>query len=138
MKVKVFRFNCNGKIEFTRAELEKLLNEIYEEGKRDCESNHPCTCTSPYINMTPCFNNDIVYTTNTTEAQNENTSVETAQSTIPNPKEDINEYCVSVKFNNNDNIAKAINDIIKNTSKSIRPSQRVEDVFDTLAKELAL
>ena len=32
MMVKVFQSNANGKIEFTRAELEKLLNEVYKKG----------------------------------------------------------------------------------------------------------
>lgn len=32
MSIKVFQTNVNGKIEFTRCELEKLLNETYNEG----------------------------------------------------------------------------------------------------------
>ena len=32
MNIKVFKVNANGKIEFTRPELEKMLNEIYNEG----------------------------------------------------------------------------------------------------------
>ena len=32
MKVKVFQTNANGKIEFSRNELEKLLNEVYNDG----------------------------------------------------------------------------------------------------------
>lgn len=32
MSIKVFQTNANGKIEFTRCELEKLLNETYNEG----------------------------------------------------------------------------------------------------------
>ena len=39
MSVKVFQTNKAGKIEFTRSELEKLLNETYNEGYRDGE-NH--------------------------------------------------------------------------------------------------
>lgn len=51
MLVKVFNTNCNGKIEFTKSELEKLLTEVYEEGKKESEVNwsqtwHP---NSPYI-----------------------------------------------------------------------------------------
>lgn len=52
MSVKVFQTNANGKIEFTRAELEKLLNEIYKEGHRDGENkanNSYWTWTAPYI-----------------------------------------------------------------------------------------
>ena len=32
MKIKVFNFNSNGKVEFTREELENLLNEVYNYG----------------------------------------------------------------------------------------------------------
>lgn len=32
MSIKVFQTNANGRIEFTRCELEKLLNETYNEG----------------------------------------------------------------------------------------------------------
>lgn len=38
MSVKVFQTNSNGKIEFTRAELERLLNDTYKEGHRDGEA----------------------------------------------------------------------------------------------------
>lgn len=39
MNVKVFQTNEKGKIEFTRCELEKLLNETYKDGYSDGE-NH--------------------------------------------------------------------------------------------------
>ena len=51
MMVKVFQSNANGKIEFTRAELEKLLNEVYnaghDAGYSEGKSNQ-WTWTSPY------------------------------------------------------------------------------------------
>lgn len=50
MSVKVFQTNSNGKIEFTRAELEKLLNDTYKEGHRDGEAkanNSYWTWTAP-------------------------------------------------------------------------------------------
>ena len=61
MSIKVFQTNANGKIEFTRAELEKLLNETYKEGHRDGANkaiNSYWTWTAPYIesgivNVTP-------------------------------------------------------------------------------------
>lgn len=34
-KIRVFPKNEKGKIEFTKEELQKLLNEVYNEGKRD-------------------------------------------------------------------------------------------------------
>lgn len=52
MKVKVFQTNSNGKIEFTPAELEKLLNDTYEEGQRNCNCTKDITWINPYI--TPC------------------------------------------------------------------------------------
>jgi hypothetical protein len=40
MEVQIYTTNHNGKIEFTKGELETLLNKMYakgyEEGKRDC------------------------------------------------------------------------------------------------------
>lgn len=55
MSVKVFQTNKAGKIEFTRCELEKLLNETYNEGYRDGENhakNSYWTWTSPSISTT--------------------------------------------------------------------------------------
>ena len=52
MSVKVFKTNKTGKIEFTRCELEKLLNETYREGYADGENhakNNYWTWTSPNI-----------------------------------------------------------------------------------------
>ena len=55
MSIKVFQTNKSGKIEFTRCELEKLLNEIYNEGYRDGEGTR-WTWTSPnIINTTPYY-----------------------------------------------------------------------------------
>ena len=55
MSVKVFQTNKAGKIAFTRCELERLLNETYNEGYRDGE-NHAkgsyWTWTSPSISTT--------------------------------------------------------------------------------------
>lgn len=44
MIVKVFQTNKNGKIEFTKEELETLLNEIYWDGYR---ANSTWTWTTP-------------------------------------------------------------------------------------------
>ena len=43
MMVKVFTVNSNGKIEFTKDQLEKLLNEVWEDGN---SKNY--TWTSPH------------------------------------------------------------------------------------------
>lgn len=53
MIVKVFESNNNGKIEFTRNELEKLLNEVYTKGYNVgySEGTHKSwTWTSPSLN----------------------------------------------------------------------------------------
>ena len=42
MKVKVFQTNSNGKIELTCEELEKLLNETYENGRVDGHCDGYC------------------------------------------------------------------------------------------------
>ena len=52
MKIKVFEPNRYGKIEFTRAELEKLLNEVYTDGYREGEyeaHTRSWTWASPYL-----------------------------------------------------------------------------------------
>lgn len=62
MSIKIFQTNKAGKIEFTRCELEKMLNDTYNEGYRDGENhvkNSYWTWTSPSI-TTP------YYATNTT------------------------------------------------------------------------
>ena len=52
MKIKVFTPNERGKIDFTREELEKLLNEVYNDGFRDSEiaqrEKSTWTWTPPY------------------------------------------------------------------------------------------
>lgn len=35
MKYKVLQLDANGRISFTKEELEKLLDEVYEDGRRD-------------------------------------------------------------------------------------------------------
>lgn len=66
MKVKVFESNKNGKVEFTRAELEKLLNEVYMDGYGEGEANansKTWTWTEPY-----CSNGTSDNTITTTNA----------------------------------------------------------------------
>ena len=76
MSVKVFQTNSNGKIEFTRAELEKLLNDTYKEGHRDGEAkanNSYWTWTTPTLTGT----NSITYGGNST--------IRTTTTTTPTP-----------------------------------------------------
>ena len=111
MKIKVFTPNANGKIEFTPAELEKLLNDTYAEGQRNCNCGSNITWTSPYI--TPYINCSDSTTTNT--------SAKGAPITA------------TIALNNTDaqEMSKRIDEIIKNAT-----SKMDNDAFSKLAKEL--
>lgn len=50
MKIKIFYPNREDKIEFTRAELEKLVDEAYKEGYADGSAH--ARAYSPYITWT--------------------------------------------------------------------------------------
>lgn len=111
MKIKVFTPNINGKIEFTPAELEKLLNDTYAEGQQNCNCGNRITWTSPYI--TPYINcNDSITT---------NASTDGAPMT---PTITLND--VDAK-----EMSKRINEIIKNATAKVD-----NDAFSKLAKEL--
>lgn len=66
MMIKVFQTNKNGKIEFTKKELETLLNEIYWQGRNDAHRGWTYTTTPAWVYTTP---NQITpnYTTTTLE-----------------------------------------------------------------------
>lgn len=54
-KIRVFPKNDKGKIEFTKEELQKLLNEVYNEGKMDNYTIYygsGLTTTAPYSKIT--------------------------------------------------------------------------------------
>jgi hypothetical protein len=64
-KIKVFNLNKEGKIEFTKEELEKLLNETYEDGY--CEGkSHTYTWTTPYYDQGITLLNNDMSTTDST------------------------------------------------------------------------
>ena len=110
MKVKVFQPNSHGKIEFTRAELEKLLNEVYDGGFRDGEAaqreKSTWTWTSPYV-----YNDSITLnTTNSTTKPIDNLTCNYKQDTTTNDK---------------------------TTTKCAAPTATlVDDIFSKLSKEL--
>ena len=58
MQIKVFTTNHNGKIEFTKAELEKLLNDTYAEGQKNCNCDNSPTWTVPYPYSYPAYLGD--------------------------------------------------------------------------------
>lgn len=109
MKIKVFTPNANGKIEFTPAELEKLLNDTYAEGQRNCNCGSNITWTNPHI--TPYINCSDSTTTNAS------TNGTPATTTITLNSTDARE------------MSKRIDEIIKNAAES-------NSVFSKLAKEL--
>lgn len=140
MKVKIFQPNHNGKIEFTRAELERLLNEVYNDGYREGEAagqKHSWTWTSPYItNQTYCTTaldatNDkgIDKLTCSCDSAKEKGVTEIVPTfaetkivpvhTVLNGREDM------------DKLTHAIDSLIASTKAS-----RPDDVFTKLAKEL--
>ena len=112
MKVKVFTTNEKGKIEFTREELEKLLNDTYAEGQRNCNCGSNITWTNPYI--TP-----YVSTTNN-EATTSNTSVP-----------EVHTITTALNAADAKEISKHIDEVIKNATARIDNS-----AFSKLAKEL--
>lgn len=74
MSIKVFQTNANGKIELTRCELEKLLNEIYNEGY--CAGENKAkgqywAWTPNWGTLTGDSANNKIITTNTTNAIND-------------------------------------------------------------------
>ena len=113
MKIKVFQTNPNGKIEFTPAELEKLLNDTYEEGQRNCNCGSHITWTAPYI--TPYINCDDSTTTNA--------STSGAPETYP--------ISAAINAAEAKEMSKHIDEIIKNATARIDNS-----AFSKLAKEL--
>ena len=147
MKVKVFQPNSQGKIEFTRAELEKLLNEVYDGGFHDGEAaqreKSSWTWTSPYrysdsitlTNGTNCAN----ITDNHTQPIDKLTctydSVTNKNDTSADKNSTVDIAPISVSINSTDN--KAIEKHITQILDSINNAQAASrDVFTNLAKEL--
>lgn len=146
MKVKVFQPNSHGKIEFTRAELEKLLNEVYDGGFRDGEAaqreKSAWTWTSPYR-----YSDNITLTDNTNRtnaidnrtqpidkltctydsATNNDTSV------VKGAMVDVAPISVSVNPTDHKAIEKHISQMLGSIS---RAQGAPGDVFTNLAKEL--
>ena len=65
-KIRVFPKNEKGKIEFTKEELQKLLNEVYNEGKIDSYtiSYGSNITTTPYYYSTITTSNSSTLTDN--------------------------------------------------------------------------
>ena len=109
MSVKVFQTNSNGKIEFTRAELEKLLNDTYKEGHRDGEAkanNSYWTWTAPVLTSTPSItyggNSTIRATPDSATITCTNAKVDTdmlAKLAVPKEEADTHKITANVSVN---------------------------------------
>jgi hypothetical protein len=137
MKVKVFQPNHNGKIEFTRAELERLLNEIYNDGYREGEAagqKHSWTWTSPYI-TNHTYRTTASDTTNDKGIDKLTCSCDSAKDkgiteivpTFAETKK-VPSYTVSIGREDVDKLTQTINSLIA--------GNKPNDVFTNLAKEL--
>lgn len=152
MKVKVFYPNREGKIEFTRQELEKLLDEVYREGQKDCNCNKTWTWgtrTTPYHNGSLISDSTSNATTATTTTTIANPDLSTAIYATDNNVND-DSKAVTIKSNNKEakpySITMKINEADVNKAaeafkamldyKDATTSQKIEDVFSGLAKEL--
>ena len=105
--IKVFTVNENGKIEFTKAELEKLLNDIYTEGQKNCNCGNGITWTNPYT---------VPYVSTTT------TNEDTTNAIHPTATLNIN--------------LSNVKEMSKNIDKIFTDTTSATDVYSKLAKEL--
>lgn len=165
MSIKVFQTNANGKIEFTRCELEKLLNETYNEGYRAGENQAKGQYWTWAPNWGTLITNDstnnritATNTTNTTNAiddlkcateKSDNNYVKAANDTKTTPinyngakvttsinNESPRTYTIDLSKNSNfDAMAKAIEEIIYGHPKQSAHGE-LTDPFTSLAKEL--
>jgi hypothetical protein len=145
MKVKVFQPNSHGKIEFTRAELEKLLNEVYDGGFRDGETaqreKSTWTWTSPYryndsITLTNATNAIDTHTqpidkltcTWAADTNKNDTSIATGATVKTTP-----DGTITVSSIDKEAALKHVNDILTSIQQI---KNQPGDVFTNLAKEL--
>lgn len=163
MMVKVFQSNANGKIEFTRAELEKLLNEVYKKGydigAYDTKQNY-WTWTSPYISTTNLRTPEPTYVTNTStsidDLRCDNASkvanLEPTKREVDALETKITPNSITVQLKDvgeiptNVNLAKSIDDIVNalfNSSPKVTKTSTISNEcsdastpYDRLAREL--
>lgn len=132
MKVKIFQPNSRGKIEFTREELEKLLNEMYEEGRKDSER---LPWTSPFVYSTPVYRDSL---TGTSDKFTLTTSDRTIQEpTVENKTKEGPGYMVKINSNANPaEVSRAIQKIVGGYDPFSSEITSANDPFINLAKEL--
>lgn len=123
MKIKVFCPNQNGKIEFTPVELEKLLNDTYAEGQRNCNCHASgITWTNPYV-APYC----------STTASNAGTNDAGTNGAGANNPTSANTFKINISNTDAKELSKKVEDFVKQFSAI---SNGKNDVFSNLAKEL--
>lgn len=145
MSIKVFQTNAKGKIELTRCELEKLLNEIYNEGYCAGENK----TKGQYWAWTPnnSINNKIT-ATNTTNITNaiddlksatEISDINSGKAVITTRRNNETPSTYTVDLGENFNLnsmTKALEEILRDHSK-LSTFKENTDPFISLAKELS-
>lgn len=111
MKIKVFIPNANGKIEFTPAELEKLLNDTYAEGQRNCNCGSNITWTNPYITPYISTTNGEATTSNTSTPKTHTVTTALSAADAKEMSKHIDEIIKTAAENNNafSRLAKELN-----------------------------
>lgn len=145
MMVKVFEANYNGKIEFTREDLEKLLNEVYNTGYREGRDSHSWTWTNPYLNSA-LRSNDSATITGTNAKINKDllaqisgtteSKVEEPKITATNNSTNPNAYTITMKYNEADfnKAADALREFLN--APHALSTAKIDDAFTKLSKEL--
>lgn len=141
MKIKVFTHNQSGKIEFTRTELEKLLDEVYSDGYKDGKNSCNWTWNSPYLNNAICSSNNAIGAkidnaiVNQAAAVNVDNSVESPKITNTISANKPNVCTVTMKCGEDfSKAAEALCDLL-NTPGALS-TKGIDDVYSKLAKEL--
>ena len=124
MKIKVFTLNVNGKIEFTPSELEKLLNDTFAEGQKECNCDKSVPWTNSCLNQPMHYQDEKAKTTCTT-----NSDKDVCECANPARKA----YTATININPEDakEMSKRMDEILNGVSKNTST-----DAFYKLAKEL--
>ena len=144
MSIKVFTMpvNNSGKVEFTKQELEKLLNDVYNDGYRqgeaDAKSNYWTWCPTITGSTTNAITPSITYLNNSAATGSTSAAADTLEMKVPTTntsfsvngeKVDLSTFSKSIA-EANDAFNKAVNSIARSTRYN---NPNVENI---LAKEI--
>ena len=145
MSIKVFTMpvNNSGKVEFTKQELEKLLNDVYNDGYRqgetDAKSNYWTWCptiTNASVSTSNAIKPSITYLNNSATTGPTNATTDTLEMKVPTTNTSLNAIGADFSALNksfveaNDAFNKAVNSITRSTRYN---NPNVENI---LAKEI--